>query len=697
MNRWGFVTRFVLLLVILGNEFPSSHAGISLRPAIPPLLLPDPLPERLPCEALPSPVTRAVLFGVSNYPSLDKTLQLEGAANDVRLLGTALSNLGVKDIEILSGRVERSVFVDRLQALASRSRCGDTVVVFFSGHGHFRDDSPLLVFSEIEGAEVLEMASSAKASSTDYPKTVHGPVHTRLLLRGTIDSSEIQIYFTWLREHGINVLFLLDAMYGQRMAGRQVNVGEETQTLWRPFLKPLSPVSAVDMGAFAGVYAEQSADQRLPVGDPKGKIFGWLSYAFATALLASREMDSFRTIAAKTAQGIRESVPFDQLQNVGLTFESSHPERSPLAVGLPGKRSTEVRLRGREDRRIEVTNPASQRGAVRVSGEILLIEGKVVAPNVPTAISANQTAGKVHPDGSFSVRLPIQRGENKVALVAWWGDSDFLPKPFTVVSSEGDHVMQEGKRYALIIANQDYKDGEYGRLATPLADAAALAERLERKFDFKTAAQVGGQAVSLVLKNATKADMDRAFSRLRKILTPADSVLVFYAGHGIYEKETDQAYWLPVDAEAGEPQTWVSAHDVQAAIQRLEVRHVLVVADSCFSGGFRRRGGDVEDKSAMSRVQFLTNSMTRASRTFISSGDNEPVADGGGRGHSLFARSLLDALDKENKPFTAGELFQAHIKAMVVGKSGQSPQYFPMKEGHAGGEFVFFPVAVLGR
>ena len=261
-----------------------------------------------------------------------------------------------------------------------------------------------------------------------------------------------------------------------------------------------------------------------------------------------------------------------------------------------------------------------------------------------------------------------------------------------MVASEGNKLVQEGTRYALIIANQDYKDSAFGKLDTPLADAQALADRLGKKFDFKTSLTSNDQTTSLILRNANKRDMERALSRLRTVMTAADSLVVFYAGHGIYEKETHQAYWLPVDAEANEPQTWLSAHDVRSAIQRLEARHVLVVADSCFSGAFRQRAGEAPSPAGMSRAQFLINSMTRPSRMFISSGDNEPVADGGGGGHSMFARALIDGLDRQDKPFTAGEIFTQHVKAVVGGKSGQSPQYFPMQEGHDGGEFVFTPV-----
>jgi hypothetical protein len=133
--------------------------------------------------------------------------------------------------------------------------------------------------------------------------------------------------------------------------------------------------------------------------------------------------------------------------------------------------------------------------------------------------------------------------------------------------------------------------------------------------------------------------------------------------------------------------------DVQAAIERLNARHVLIIADSCFAGAFRTRGDDRPDPKSMTRIQFLDQANLRSSRSFISSGASEPVVDQGGRGHSAFAQALLDGLIAESKPLTAGELFQRRILAQVGGTTKQLPQYFRMKGGDEGGEFVFIPGA----
>ncbi|MBI5749278.1 MAG: formylglycine-generating enzyme family protein, partial [Nitrospinae bacterium] len=83
--------------------------------------------------------------------------------------------------------------------------------------------------------------------------------------------------------------------------------------------------------------------------------------------------------------------------------------------------------------------------------------------------------------------------------------------------------------------------------------------------------------------------------------------------------------------------------------------------------------------------------MERPSRTLMASGGNEPVADEGGSGHSVFADAFLRALKEADKGiFTAEELFHGRVKSSVAGKSDQVPEYNDIKNsGHDGGDFIF--------
>ena len=83
--------------------------------------------------------------------------------------------------------------------------------------------------------------------------------------------------------------------------------------------------------------------------------------------------------------------------------------------------------------------------------------------------------------------------------------------------------------------------------------------------------------------------------------------------------------------------------------------------------------------------------MDKSSRVLIASGGNEPVADAGGKGHSIFAQVFIEALKNPiERVFTAEELLVHQIKESVAGRANQTPEYkIRRNSGHEGGDFVF--------
>ena len=92
-----------------------------------------------------------------------------------------------------------------------------------------------------------------------------------------------------------------------------------------------------------------------------------------------------------------------------------------------------------------------------------------------------------------------------------------------------------------------------------------------------------GFVINLLL-NATRGDLISALAKLRAKLTLNDNLLIYHAGHGELDKVTRQGYWLPVDADPDVPTNWVSTNDVTVMVRAIRAKHVMVVADSCYSG-----------------------------------------------------------------------------------------------------------------
>src|SRR5205085_12433648 len=109
----------------------------------------------------------------------------------------------------------------------------------------------------------------------------------------------------------------------------------------------------------------------------------------------------------------------------------------------------------------------------------------------------------------------------------------------------------------------------------------------------------------------------------------------------------------------------------------------LVASDSCYSGTLTR-DLNLSLPRPSEREQFLQRMAAGHSRTLMASGGDEPVADGGGEGHSIFAGALLRGLREMDKAqFTAAELFRSYIEESVAGRANQTPEYNPLRSsGH---------------
>ena len=251
----------------------------------------------------------------------------------------------------------------------------------------------------------------------------------------------------------------------------------------------------------------------------------------------------------------------------------------------------------------------------------------------------------------------------------------------TIPEPQPGRDLRKGAYYALVIGVDRYQ--HLPVLKTAANDASAVEEVLRKRYGFETRLLVDAQA--------TRAGIVNALSRYRQTLTENDSLLIYYAGHGQYDKDADKAYWLPVDADKDSPANWISADDITTDVRVLPAHHILIVSDSCFSGGLTRDiGGGLRSDDHDAFVQKMQSGK---SRTLLSSGGNEPVADAGSNGHSVFANAVLSGLAKMNgKAFTAASLFDTYVIEPVAGSSAQVPQYNVIRNsGHDSGDFVFVP------
>lgn len=236
-----------------------------------------------------------------------------------------------------------------------------------------------------------------------------------------------------------------------------------------------------------------------------------------------------------------------------------------------------------------------------------------------------------------------------------------------------------GKYRAVLFSAQDYQDGTgIQDLATPNRDIEQLGAVLENQYGF---------TVTLV-PDATETAIIGGLDTLKTEAGPDDAVIVYFAGHGLYDEVEKRGFWLPVDASLDNTSRWVSNDDVTAKLRAIPARHVLVIIDSCFSGMFR----DVNptwpvDQNQLASVQSLAG---KRSRVVISSGSNEPVSDAGRDGMSVFAYYLRLGLEQAKDPFVLPDTLFPDLRQRVSQNSPQTPQQGVFHGAfHEGGALVF--------
>jgi uncharacterized caspase-like protein len=251
------------------------------------------------------------------------------------------------------------------------------------------------------------------------------------------------------------------------------------------------------------------------------------------------------------------------------------------------------------------------------------------------------------------------------------------PVPASPASPGDQLAVSFGRYHALIIGNNAYTD--LSPLKTAINDAMAVAELLRTAYGFTVT----------LLTNATREEIIAALDSLRATLTEQDNLLLYYAGHGVLDTSEERGYWLPVNAQQGSRVHWISNTTITDALKAMAAKHVMVVADSCYSGTLVRGIDVVLPPSGAARSTYLARIAQRRSRTVLTSGGLEPVTDSGGGEHSVFAKAFLAAL-QDNQDVLDGQQLFSLIRRPVILNAAQTPEYTDMRyAGHEGGDFLF--------
>jgi len=235
-------------------------------------------------------------------------------------------------------------------------------------------------------------------------------------------------------------------------------------------------------------------------------------------------------------------------------------------------------------------------------------------------------------------------------------------------------VKPTGKYYGLFIGVSKYENPRLD-LDRPLKDAKYLKEVLVNNYSFN-------ESDITLLENPDRKNIIKEIFSLRSKLTSNDNLLIFFAGHGFWDKDARQGYWWPSDSDQENPSNWLSNSDLREQIRAITCGHVLLISDACFSGGiFRSRGAE---KLRQGPLEYQVLYKMR-SRRAITSGTLTTVPD-----RSVFIEYLCKYLLENNETFLPSQVLFDKIRIPIINNGLTTPQDgVIMETGDEGGDFIF--------
>lgn len=228
--------------------------------------------------------------------------------------------------------------------------------------------------------------------------------------------------------------------------------------------------------------------------------------------------------------------------------------------------------------------------------------------------------------------------------------------------------------FALIIANENYQTVEC--VPNALNDGNVFAEYCQKTLGLP-------QTNIHIIRDATLNNIRREVNLINQIASVyggTSKLIVYYAGHGIPDEATRDAYLLPVDGYVSDLSTCYSLNVLYDTFGKMPSSQIVVLIDACFCGTLRgdgmlasARGVAVKAKTSVPSGKMIVLSASQGDETAY------PMKE---QGHGLFTYYLLKSLMETDGNVSLGELVKfvkdnVMKKSLVVNGKLQTPTVNP--------------------
>ena len=353
------------------------------------------------------------------------------------------------------------------------------------------------------------------------------------------------------------------------------------------------------------------------------------------------------------------------------------PEPVKLVTPEPVKLDTKNRDSSKPAIKL-VSHTLGQDNIIETSEKEAVIIGRVSDDGEISSLMVNSKLTDVSAGGIFNTTLKLSPGENDVVILALDSNDNLETLKFKInyapiKKTLAETVNKESVYYALIIGINNYSDPAITSLDNPITDAEALYNVLTTKYTFD-------KKNIQFLKDAKRDDIIYSLDHLARNVTENDNLLIFYAGHGQFDENSNIGYWLPSDARRITKADWFRNSTLVDYLKEIESKHTLLITDACFGGSiFKTRSAFADTPKAIELLYGLP------SRKAMTSGTLSEVPD-----KSSFAKFLVERLNTNTEQYLSSEQLFSNLRIAVINNSDAVPQYGEIKNvGDQGGDFIF--------
>ena len=252
---------------------------------------------------------------------------------------------------------------------------------------------------------------------------------------------------------------------------------------------------------------------------------------------------------------------------------------------------------------------------------------------------------------------------------------------FEKISDVDKSIPQTGKtntnRYALVIGNEDYSSHQVDLTSEINVDFARNDASAFKEYALNT---LGIPEKNIIfLLDATTGQINQSISKLNLIIKNTQGnadVIVYYAGHGLPDEATKEAYLMPVDIDGKNAKDGIKLKDLYSKLTEFPSKKVTVFIDACFSGGARNqgllaaRGVKIQPKEIPLNGKLVV---------FTASSGNQSSLPYKEKQHGFFTYYLLKKLQESKGDISYNELSKyikenVSLQSVIINNKEQSPQ-----------------------